>query len=432
MKNIFKKLGLFLTVLVISACGNDGDGDDKSPGFAPGNLNNMRLILVENGNTNRWLFSADAANSGQARLEGVGTFNFSYSLRDGNRSTIIFEVGGQDRYDMTWTSETQGTFEQSFNGGGTSSGSFSIEDASGETGSVSFLSLTQKFGGAITQPKITLTGNIANDFEVLDAGYWQSGSSIRFVNGIVTMRYIGNNSVTPTAVVVRLKDGSGNDIGLKIPVVNSSSETQYTISGASTFLKNVVPLTFNFTQEVNLGGGASVNGSVDSQNNNVYAQGAQGRDIVSLVQLLRQGADQDFRGNFSDLTEIELFYFTQTENINNSNAFIVQRYFDNNGSAVSAPTGTLEITQQATYDTNNALWSFELTNTSEVDVTGSFDFLAQSTDGTGVGVAQESNIQLNSGQSQVFQVRRSDLNQSLSFLSETEFQNLDVKILLDW
>ena len=359
MRNTLKKISCLIVLLIIASCSNEG-GDDQ-PNLSPQNLNGLRLTLVEGSNTNHWVFGPDAGNMGQALLEGVGSFGFNFSVTGPNTTTLIFQVGGEDRYDMTWTSESGGTFEQSFNGGGGNSGSFSVEEAPEAPSSVSFLSLEQKFDGSIIQPKVTLTGALAGDFEVLDAGYWESGNSIKFINGIISLRYTGSNSVNPTAVVVRLKDAQGNDIGLKIPTVSSISETQYQLIGGSTFLRNVAPLSFSFVQEVDLGGGISVSSTVNAPNNNIYAQGQSGRDIVNLIQILRQGSGRDFPGNFADLAEIELSYFVQTEDINSSNAFVIQRYFDNNGSAVSQPTGNLEITMQTLKNGHSKLPTHQMT-----------------------------------------------------------------------
>lgn len=296
-----------------------------------------------------------------------------------------------------------------------------------------FLTLEKKYNNAITQPTVTLIGDIANDFEVIDAGYWESGTTLKFINGVISLRYIGSHTVSPTAVIVRLKNTIGNTMAVKIPNVTSLNETSYILNGGSTFLRNVSPLNFEYQETIDLGGGASVTGAVTSENNAVYAQPVSGKNIVQLVQLLagNNTSNPDFTGNLSDFSSVELEYFTQTENINNNNAYVKQRYFQNN-TEISNPTGSFTANNPS-YDTNNGNWSFTIiNNTNQSNTNVGYRFILQDNDGTTVAFEIDTNISFTGNETKQFNISKSDLYNALSFLSETEIQNLSVRVLLEW
>lgn len=302
-----------------------------------------------------------------------------------------------------------------------------------DPGNTTFLTLEKKYNNAITQPTVTLIGAIANDFEVIDAGYWESGNTLKFVNGVISLRYIGTHAVSPTAVKATLKNATGNIMALKVPIVTSLNETSYILSGGSTFLRNVSPLSFEYQETVDLGGGASVTSTVTSENNTTYAQPTSGKNVVQLIQLLtgNNTSNPDFTGIFSDFSSVELEYFTQTENINNNNAYVKQRYFQNT-SEISNPTGSFTVNNPV-YDTNNGSWSFSITNnTNQSNTNVGYRFVLQDTNGTTVAFEIDTNMSFSSNETKQFTIGKSDLYNALSFLSETEIQNLSVRVLLEW
>lgn len=115
-------LSLSFSTLFISCQDDDDDFAIETSSWGK-----LTLTLSETGGTtNEWYF-ASTASSGMAALTGVDDFSFTYSKTGINASTIIFTVAGSDKYEMTWTSETKGTFQQSFNGVSGNSGTFVIE-----------------------------------------------------------------------------------------------------------------------------------------------------------------------------------------------------------------------------------------------------------------------------------------------------------------
>lgn len=120
---------LLLTVLSLSfsfllpSCQED---DDIDYAISTSSWGKLTLTLAETGGpTNEWYFSTTGA-SGMAALTGVDDFSFTYSKTGTNESEITFSVGGSDKYVMTWTSETSGSFQESFNSTSGNAGTFSI------------------------------------------------------------------------------------------------------------------------------------------------------------------------------------------------------------------------------------------------------------------------------------------------------------------
>lgn len=118
---------VLLCCLLLLGCGEDTDSDEG--GYAPAEEEFGGFIIVlqeEGGVTNKWTFTGKGAK-GQATLEGVGDFSYTYEKTGDNTSVLTFDVDGEDRYEMKWTSDTGGTFEESFEGEPGSSGKFTIE-----------------------------------------------------------------------------------------------------------------------------------------------------------------------------------------------------------------------------------------------------------------------------------------------------------------
>ncbi len=302
----------------------------------------------------------------------------------------------------------------------------------GDPTSTTYLTFEKKYNDAITQPTVTLIGDIADDFEVINAGYWESGNSFQFINGVISLQYVGSSTVSPTAVIVRLKDNNGNTMALKIPNVTSFSETSYLLSGGSTFLRNISPLTFQYEETVDLGGGASVTSTVTSVNNYTYAQTTSGKNIVRLVQVLagNNTSNPDFTGDFSNFSSVELEYFTQTENINNNNAFVQQRYF--NSTEINNPTGSFSASAPS-YNAGNESWTFSITNNSgQPSSNVGYRFVAQDSNGTTVAFELDTTISFAGNETQQFTINRTDLYNALAFLTNAEVQSLSTTILLEW
>ncbi len=87
--------------------------DDTAADLAPSSLDGRTLVIDEpaNGIQNTWDFEATTATG-----VGIGEFPYSYVKTGEAQSTLEFEVGGTDHYEMTWTSTTGGTCTESFEG----------------------------------------------------------------------------------------------------------------------------------------------------------------------------------------------------------------------------------------------------------------------------------------------------------------------------
>ncbi|HCB63300.1 MAG: hypothetical protein A2W93_10990 [Bacteroidetes bacterium GWF2_43_63] len=127
MKKILLLIALTLTFsFVFTAC--EEDSDDQTTDYAIGSSSwgKLTLTLAETGGpTNEWYFST-TSSSGMAALTGVDDFSYSYSKKGTNESEITFQMGGSDKYVLTWTSASTGTFQESFNGTAGNPGSFTV------------------------------------------------------------------------------------------------------------------------------------------------------------------------------------------------------------------------------------------------------------------------------------------------------------------
>lgn len=94
-----------------SVAPDSSGGTDYRPA---GGIVGTDIIFVEvGGPTNTWHFTDGTT----ATLQGVGDFPYTYTTEATlNKTTIVFNVGGQDTYDMTWTSAAGGTCTESFDG----------------------------------------------------------------------------------------------------------------------------------------------------------------------------------------------------------------------------------------------------------------------------------------------------------------------------
>jgi len=123
------------TLLIFSSCNKDDDNNNSSPSTTTSvyaiendSFGLCTLHLVETGGpTNNWYF-ATQGDTGNATLIGVADFPYSYNKTGNNTSTLIFNVSGSDKYEMTWTNDTSGSFLESFNGTAGNPGTFSIRD----------------------------------------------------------------------------------------------------------------------------------------------------------------------------------------------------------------------------------------------------------------------------------------------------------------
>lgn len=137
MKKILSSVMLAAFVaasFMLASCNKDDDDNNGSPTpistFAPANdsFGLCTLQVVETGGpTNQWYF-ATQGDTGNAELIGVMSFPYSYNKTGNNTSVLIFNVGGSDRYDMTWTTDSSGSFQESFEGNPGNPGTFVIRD----------------------------------------------------------------------------------------------------------------------------------------------------------------------------------------------------------------------------------------------------------------------------------------------------------------
>ncbi|PLW93392.1 MAG: hypothetical protein C0592_06280 [Marinilabiliales bacterium] len=131
----FLFISIIAAAVLSTSCKKDDDDNNSSP--TP-NTNSYAIetdsfglctLRVEEtgGPTNEWYF-ATQGDTGNATLIGVGDFPYSYAKTGNNTSTLIFNVGGSDQYLMTWTSDTSGSFQESFDGVQGNPGVFTIRD----------------------------------------------------------------------------------------------------------------------------------------------------------------------------------------------------------------------------------------------------------------------------------------------------------------
>ena len=113
---------------VAADVGQTADTGSAAAGIAPADLAGKKVVLAETGAvTNTWTFPAGSGTAGTATLEGAGDFPFTYEKTGEATSVLEFDVGGKDRYEMTWTSATGGTFAESFDGQPGTTGTFTVE-----------------------------------------------------------------------------------------------------------------------------------------------------------------------------------------------------------------------------------------------------------------------------------------------------------------
>lgn len=128
MKKILLLIALTLTFsFVFTACEEDTD-DPTSTDYAisTATWGKLTLTLAETGGTTDEWYFASTGSSGMAALKGVDDFSFTYSKKDANLSELTFNVGGSEKYEMTWTNASAGTYKKSFNGTAGNPGNFSI------------------------------------------------------------------------------------------------------------------------------------------------------------------------------------------------------------------------------------------------------------------------------------------------------------------
>jgi hypothetical protein len=103
-------------------------GTASTGGFAPAGMPAGDLELKEGGaQGNVWTFDGSGGGTaGNATLTGAGEFPYTYEKTGDNTATLKLDVGGEDRYDLTYTSATGGTFEESFDGGPGTTGEFTF------------------------------------------------------------------------------------------------------------------------------------------------------------------------------------------------------------------------------------------------------------------------------------------------------------------
>ncbi|HRZ42133.1 MAG TPA: hypothetical protein P5228_05465 [Bacteroidales bacterium] len=125
MKLRFLSIFACMVLITISGCKKEDD-PVTDWAIAAADWGKLSITFVETGGpTNTWVFNS-TGGTGQATLTGTGDFGFTY-VKDGvNKTTLIFDVGGSDKYEMTWTEELKGTIVESFNGTPGNNGSFTI------------------------------------------------------------------------------------------------------------------------------------------------------------------------------------------------------------------------------------------------------------------------------------------------------------------
>ena len=108
-----------------SACDDTEESEPCASVFAPESIAGQTIQFHEEGGPqNVWTF---AETGDTATLQGVGDFSYSYERVSDCESVLTFEVDGEDRYDMRWTSSTGGTFQESFEGTPGNPGTFEIQ-----------------------------------------------------------------------------------------------------------------------------------------------------------------------------------------------------------------------------------------------------------------------------------------------------------------
>lgn len=114
--------------------GGDGGGTEDGGfegGSSPASLEGFALQVVEMGDPpveNIWRIADGAGNDGMATLvAAMADFPFTYTKTGDSTSVFTANTGTEEEYDMTWTSDSSGTFEYRFEPGAEATpGSFSI------------------------------------------------------------------------------------------------------------------------------------------------------------------------------------------------------------------------------------------------------------------------------------------------------------------
>ena len=131
MKYLIKLIpAIFFVSIIIfnTGCKKEEDTPPATTDYAikAADFGNLSITLTEDsGVANTWIFTTTGA-SGTAEFQGQGNHSYTYEVTGENKSTLIFDVDGDDKYEMTWTSETGGTIKEYFNGTFGSDGTFSI------------------------------------------------------------------------------------------------------------------------------------------------------------------------------------------------------------------------------------------------------------------------------------------------------------------
>ncbi len=130
----FIQFTIFALLVVFASCkkdeNNNSSNNTPTPitdyAIAAINWGDFVITLVEPGVvTNVWTFDT-TGGSGNATINGTNSFPYTYTKDAVNKSTLTFDVGGQDKYVMTWTKDTAGTFVESYNNIPGSNGTFRI------------------------------------------------------------------------------------------------------------------------------------------------------------------------------------------------------------------------------------------------------------------------------------------------------------------
>jgi hypothetical protein len=120
-----RHLLVLLPLLVLLGCAGDGPlPEDFEDADAPASIDGLTIQFDEDGGdvSNTWEFGASTAT-----LVGSGDFPYTYEDLGGADAELVFDVQGEDVYELFWTSETGGTFEQSFDGGDVTPGVFEVQ-----------------------------------------------------------------------------------------------------------------------------------------------------------------------------------------------------------------------------------------------------------------------------------------------------------------
>ena len=112
----------FISVVFFNACSPDENYAIETNSWGKLTL----TITPSSGNTEEWYFPT-IASSGFASLKGIDDYPYTYQKVNNTKSTLSINIGVWVKYEMEWTSATQGNYDKYEDNVKKGSGTFKIQ-----------------------------------------------------------------------------------------------------------------------------------------------------------------------------------------------------------------------------------------------------------------------------------------------------------------